>query len=524
MSGCFYDARGLCRNSPDDKVDYRCLKIKGRCYNITDPVKPADGPEPTKSTSPSPSTSPSTSTSTGPSLSVPAAATVVDKDMHYLSGPVSFSSFMFQGRTFNFLGDAHYSTDGTCDELYPSVCTTKNTADGSCYDLLDLLKNKFTQAKKDGKYIDFYLELPFRSRVGGDDMTELATKLQAIKLGLIRHGGYLTDINTIFSTCFIPDKLGCSYAPNVRFHYADIRQLKSKSTNMISLATYMCTARIKQLFNYLIPLVEARKMVRFVDIPDDINAYIELTNALMEALYNRGQTLSGTKVDITRDIFMSHFDSDDFPGEIEKILDKLIKPHMKYLRPGDDIVEITDILKGFYSTRGGKKVHKVRAQLLALEADGLGGLANSIQHFIVDKYNSVDQTKIYAQWSKFYSIFQNLKKLQVSDKHLLEALDFLKTRVEYMETMSTLIETDALLMDAYTLPRMFRKYTGPKATASQHSNQVIVYAGDAHISVYEEFFHKVLNATNQFKQRNIDDRARGKIKRCIKGKNLQNYF
>jgi hypothetical protein len=517
MKGCLYDSKNkLCRPSPSDQIDYRCLKNdRNRCVTNPNPVDPATEAVPL-------SASLSLKTS-GPAL------VVLEKDMHYLSGPVSFSSYSFNGRTFNFLGDHHYSKSGTCDELYPTICSKKTTSSGQCFDLLDLLKNTFQNAKQQDKHIDFYLELPFRSKLGGENMTELIMKMSS--LSAHEHGGYIIDLNYIFKECFTPDKKGCPYSPNVRFHYSDIRQLKSAQTDIISIGIYMATTRLIQCFKYFATVLQIRSMSKFdsslnLTVPTPIDNYIQLTHILMNKLYNKGQTLRGDKEDISKDIFKAHFDSDDFPTKLHTILDGLLAPNRAYIGSHDDILMVTDMLKGFYSTRGGKKMHKVRAQLMALENDGHGDMATRIYEYLMNRYDNIDRTKMYIQWMRFYNVYENLKK-PVSglkdDPYLTEAMTLLDNADQYLEETVRLVETDSLLMDAYILARMFRTYNDK---THRVSDTVIIYAGDAHIATYEDFFQSVLGAQERFKQRNttIGSPKTGKSIRCIRGATLDRYF
>lgn len=509
MNGCLYDSKNkLCRASPGDQIDYRCLKNeRNRCIPNPNPVEPQ---------------APAASAAAADLPEVKVSAQVlVEKDLQYLSGPVAFSSYYYQGRVFNFLGDMHNSKAGTCDKLYPSACSQKTTTDGKCFDLIDLLQRTFANAQKSGKYVDFFLELPFRSKVGGDSLEELHRLLMIAEVDK----EYILSIQHFFSTCFMPTKRRCPYGSNVRFHYADIRQLMNTYTSLISINSYLFISRLQNCLNYFSEVVTARHYSRSIAVPVPKDNFIELTHLLITTLYSRGHTMSGKTVDIRKDIFMAYFDSDDFPATIQSIIDSLVAPYQKYIaeeKGNTSIQHITEILRGFYSVRGGKKIHKVRAQLLALEDDGMGEMAAKIRDFIMRQYDTVDPTALYIQWMRFYNVYQNLKTAVDSDKHLMEAMAFVDNIKNFTDETNKLLMSDALLMDTYVLARMFRVYNGK---GSKVSDTVIVYAGDAHIKHYEKFFTEVLGAQSQFHQRNTPkDLSRGKQVRCITGRNLTGHF
>lgn len=98
---------------------------------------------------------------------------------------------------------------------------------------------------------------------------------------------------------------------------------------------------------------------------------------------------------------------------------------------------------------------------------------------------------------------------------------YLREMNQMLDDYIKFLSSDALLMDAYTLARMFRKFPNGKHVPS---TQIVVYAGDAHIQTYVDFFSKVLGINPDFRQR-YGGMAQSPI-RCIKAKNqpLSNYF
>ena len=89
-----------------------------------------------------------------------------------------------------------------------------------------------------------------------------------------------------------------------------------------------------------------------------------------------------------------------------------------------------------------------------------------------------------------YDGYLNAKYRSLDDVHFL--LDKLSQEFnKLMKISSFTISGVSLLMDAYTLARMFRTYPGKNHIDSSKS---IVYAGDAHISTYVDFLETQMGA------------------------------
>ena len=116
-----------------------------------------------------------------------------------ISGPISAHYTYYDGIKFNFFGDAHLSKEGKCDP-----CNEED----NCYSITDVLKQNFSYADEKQLYIDFFLEMPFRSKT-------------LKKSPFSEDIDFISQIKNTFEKCIT--KESCPYK-NTRFHYIDIRQ------------------------------------------------------------------------------------------------------------------------------------------------------------------------------------------------------------------------------------------------------------------------------------------------------------
>lgn len=383
-------------------------------------------------------------------------------------------------------------------------------------------------------FVDFYIELPFRAKENGDTVVKASQNLlehlleQWNKSQTVEEFGYISILENLFNDCFKPNKENCVYQPNVRFHYVDIRQLQGKGEPiLIGLSSYVYVDRLNndiQIIKYLVGM--GRLGIPFNEIPnfDMLKEHIEITNYLMEKLYLKGYRLIDSPINYNREIFMAHLDSDDFEADVTRILNDIEKYiGSKNTEDSMKISKVINTLKGFYTIRNGKKMHRIRAQFLALDQDGVRDdngrlMSELIRDFILKEFNNVQQSfDLWTPWTKLYNVYKGLIKSTYGPtmgKKLDEAVIYLKELNDINKNnYILLIKSDVLLMDAYTLARIFRKYQGK---THKPSNEVVIFAGLTHINRYDKFFEDVLGLSSQFMQKNND--------RCIVASHNQNLL
>lgn len=435
-----------------------------------------------------------------------------------LSGPISAYVTNMKNRSFNFYGDAHFSMENNC-----SPCKDINLRDltvslppGSenCWDISVLLAETFTQASNEGKWVDFYLEVPF---IGSN------TYNPTRKDTLSNVQDYITKLYYIFYNCF--NKLNCEYN-TTRFHYVDVRlqykKLKlpefvselEKLIMMENNATYT-----NELINYEmnVSLERVEKSLRkFGDMiamkKRKRNQYIETTDKLMRDLYfSGGQTMSG-KIDPKNvRLFKLYLTSDNFAEEATELMKESLTI------ANDPTLNLALVTPTMIVNRRGKNMHRVRAQLEALEIEGQQELAKKIVDFTLNKYINNNRTnQIIDLWRGImiaYDGFINSKYRSANDTLMLFN-KFMNEMDKNMKLTYFSVSGIALIMDAYLLGRMFRTFPG-----KNHIDSVkkIVYAGAFHILTYVQFFEYLGNNFIKYdtnKTNNIFDFDQ-KVTRCL---------
>jgi len=234
---------------------------------------------------------------------------------------------------------------------------------------------------------------------------------------------------------------------------------------------------------------------------------------MRDLYFSGGQTMQGKLDPKNVRLFQLYLKSDNFYDDAVELMrdsfagldNKEIVILLKYLAPPTMLVN-----------RRGKNMHRVRAQLEALENDGQEKMAEMIRNFIMEEYRKKSNvSKIIDLWSAIMITYEGfIKNKSISDVNMLIS-KFAQEMKRINDLARFSVHGVTLLMDAYTLARMFRKYSGKKHVDSV---KTIVYAGDTHVSTYVKFFNEILNtnfiAYNPNKL-NIETENHEKIKRCL---------
>jgi hypothetical protein len=455
---------------------------------------------------------------------LPKMRTVVkSEDKKKLSGPVSAFVTQFENKKYEFFGDAHYSMENTC-----SPCQDINLKDlqlvqpaGSedCWDISVLLSKMFTEASEKNVWIDFYIEIPFLSKNSfRPSEKEIYSQVESF--------GYIYKLYYIFYNCF--NKLKCKYN-TTRFHYVDVR-LEYKKLNLPALTQElenlitMQNTFTTQFNNYEMYIT----MSRVNDAIDELgrivvmnerkrNSFIETTDKLMRDLYfSGGQTLQGKVEPKNIRLFNLYLTSDNFADDATK----LMQESFASLKDPNAVLRMSNILipPRLIVNRRGKNMHKVRAQFEALENEGQGEIAKLIVDFLLKEYRkNTKVNEVIDLWRGImisYEGFINSKYSSMEDVYMLIER-FKKEMRKFEDLISFTISSASLLMDAYTLVRMFRKFGDKPHVDSEKS---IVYAGGGHINTYVKFFEEVLKTSFIKYEPNpnlMKNFKTGKIQRCF---------
>jgi hypothetical protein len=418
-----------------------------------------------------------------------------------ISGPISAYSTKIE-KSYNFFGDAHFSMERTCSpckdiNISSLKLVTPNGSD-NCWDISVLLSEIFTQASKENKWIDFYIEIPFLSG------NNFRPSQKDIEKGIDQFG-YLYKLYYIFYNCL--NKINCQY-DTTRIHYVDIRleyqkvslpeitkELKNLiimsqqrvplkyETNINLYESYISINRVGNSMDKLLEMVGTDKRKR--------NLYIEETDKLMRDLYfSGGQNMSGKIEPKNFRLFKLYLLSDNFAKEASDLIE------LNHISSNNELLILKDHLvpPTMMVNRKGKNMHRIRAQLLALEEEGKKDLALKIYDFIISEYlKKVDNSTIIDLWRGImitYDGFINAKYRSLDDLQSL-IYKFSQEFEKINQIQSFTVTGISLLMDAYTLARMFRTYPDKSHIDSV---KTIIYAGDAHITTYVNFFENILKA------------------------------
>ena len=305
--------------------------------------------------------------------------------------------------------------------------------------------------ESDPNHMDIYLEVPYLVK------SKVAPKQEQV-VALEDRLGYIYKVAGVFWPCFLKQ---CPYS-NARFHYVDIRsQYEPHSENDENtslqlthniLDTYILTERLNKSLARLNNMIENPQ-------PD---LYIFDTNTLIDYFYTE------TRIDDLFDIYLT---SENYVEDVRY----LIKDLQTVDRQTLDKVEAVLFNPDMIVVADNKIMFRICAQIYALKKEGQHELIHKIMHFSQSKYG--EYRKKYADlksWHKLYEIYQ---------QSLSESTSLPSTYSNLLYYAKPNTSIDALLVDIYTLSRLFRKFNAKK---------VIIYAGDFHIQHYKQFFEDYL--------------------------------
>jgi hypothetical protein len=513
MRGCkFFQAPGggYCRPTNTGLIEENCVLSQDRCFTPAEYTRRTGQAPPPRAVAvaPSPALPPAAST---------VAARAIRRGVQFISGPVSWYFFDFLGRKFHFFGDAHFSKDNNCPRLFDQPCTTVTpqgeivTPNQLCYDITYLLRELFDRSQREATYTDFFMEFPLRRGSSHSDLDQISNELQSgqpltqRQREQVENLDYIGTLYLLFNQCFQISKETCPYRPYVRFHYVDVRLAESGQDFVsLTLNSYLFIESIHTvlilmklyyaLAQYSLDLPEAQKLRQ------QIQSQVEFTNSLIDRVLLRGRTLQGETVDYNSELFNATFRSNDYPAEVDRIFGELLAGLPTGSKAYDSLINLRERMKQPVVRRDNRLIHRIQAQLESLRADNViyqgHNMADLITEFIQNRYRRSNLTTAYNRWRQFYN------QVYLPFSHIVTTIDLERSLVGFQQfnrnekntQLGLLISTDALLMDAYLLARMFRRFITPRHGRGPHmeSNQVVTYTGAEHTLTYVAFFQEVL--------------------------------
>jgi hypothetical protein len=381
-------------------------------------------------------------------------------------------------KSIHYFGDRH-NLDGVCPQYLNCKTTTtriprrtglrKRDYDffpSPCYDFLYFLEKMFEDAYENKVYMDLFLEYPYNilKKINGTDDLQI-------------QDSYLKLIYEKFHNCFTLQKKNCKYSPYVRVHYTDLRLSYNALDRVVS-----STEIITDIINDFLENIDFNNLPDQKQFSDSFLFVNDLYEFNLDYGYKIFEILM-TKYNFDRPILDLY---QILESKISKLspnpdLNRLIKTYRQYIQ---------DLLS-LYKTRNNKKVFIAKHQLDELRKDNVSfngkNVVDLITKNILDTRQIVKEqyeNEIEKIWSskvveEYNYLIQNWSKENMKI--------FLKLISESNLQMSEIaISIDAIMLDSYIMPRMFRKYT------SYPSSLTFVLAGTAHIQFEVDFMKNVL--------------------------------
>lgn len=356
-------------------------------------------------------------------------------------GPTRWYHFIYRGVPYHLFGDRH-GIKGDCGVPCSYIDSHGEMvhASSNCFTIIYLIISLLQRSS-----VDLYIEVPYISQLDVERDPDL-----------IHRKAYedLRELYIQLFDCFNPARRErCLYRTS-RFHFVDIRKQTTEYNKNFPFATLMF-----QEISYIIKLYR------------DGRGFVKRRDAMDTAMYK----IEDTHL-FYRTMFRIYLFSNEFNTDISRLVN-----HLGFA-PGTYIAKKMGWLSSFLVVdRGGGRMHKIGAQLDALryddvEHDGLN-MADIIESFMMYEFSEIPVDHIYTLWERF---------MMLSDGGVhSDEIGEIGSQIT-----DIYIEIDTLLMDCYTLARMFRTYTGKDHTPSDY---MVVYTGYAHTERYRRFFMEWLD-------------------------------
>lgn len=439
---------------------------------------------------------------------------------NYISGPFHLHIFKDSDDNYYYLfSDKHYSLKGACPiqgcqqltrQPNGTITTVGNAQ--NCKYISKLLRDIFQTANTRGDGVDFYLEYPF--------VTDATGQSKDIHVTEMAQQHFLYQIVDVFKECFQQTKGKCPYQ-NVRFHYVDVRQVHTNSgeSEFTTLDKFLYLKNFMNIIMYFLQVVAPEgpdsDNLKLLDSKEDKQTIdlIEQYNTTFWNMYNNNGN--------SAKLFFKYFlESDQFDTDFTNLYNNVVPNDLRVKPLFTDFV---NSMMSLTTKRDGKVMHRARAQLYELSKTDKD-LSDRILNYVWTNFNKdFDPITILNAWGKFYSVYQSfIRKPQTG------LFGFSKMKDEYRQKLKNLaafyqnfqadpessnikvVASNANLMDAYFLARLFRKYQTPRHQRQEgiKSKIKIVYAGGKHILDYVAFLETLPDFKLLYSSQNLQGNER----------------
>jgi hypothetical protein len=405
-------------------------------------------------------------------------------DINMISGVSNMFIYTYNNKTYYFLGDVHGTRVGSCHELgYKCDAFNYNFTDTTdehtnCTTIGALLHNWFIYNNKHNIKTDFYLEEFYTNDNERQNTSEFKIIVNNRPTKNVKQGVPFKDYSwmellpNIMAPCFIRDKRNCPYYPNVHLHYIDIR-INSINNKLVDTTPFS----IDLIYDY-VQDNQPTTIQEFMSLREDVIMYINFL-------------IKNYKILIIA--LLSHNGYQTYLSEMSKINNKLSIYMDEHVNP------LTTEYEGVVMFRAAKELYRLSKKDTVIYESLIKYLYQMVEKvlFNVLKYEKKIENQI--------NTYNTMKK-----RNLLEKKGLRRSYNELLEIINGydlyFIDMQSVLMDAYTLSRMFL----------QDSEEIIVYAGIDHIKVYTTFF-------NQISEPDLEIQS-VKNKTCLINDNIPKYI
>lgn len=172
------------------------------------------------------------------------------QDITTISGIISCYIFEMNDKKYYLFGDRHFTRSGNCNE-YGYLCdhfdksfSKTHTYGSSCTTIGALLHNWFTYNNDHHIKTNFYLEaiytkntLPYFTNFTDIIENRKNNTIVIEEPAPFKDRSWMELMSIIRQPCFMQEKTGCPYYPNVHSHYIDIR-LVNTSEGLINVSPF----------------------------------------------------------------------------------------------------------------------------------------------------------------------------------------------------------------------------------------------------------------------------------------------
>ena len=438
-----------------------------------------------------------------------------------ISGPVGIDVLKYNNIKIILLYDRHFSLEGVCnttcsDEALPDKDLPDDVL--PCYTASGIIDKVIKNADTKGQYVDVYLESQWAEVKKQSELLE-ARREQKRLLGLrppstgtkispSKDSLGLTKIR--YSNCLY-EKALCPYR-NARFHYVDIRSIPTKriSNGILDEIRYFYEEMVLshhdlykkggdtlkthlEYFSFEFIIKTFMNTDRFMDsnlwtyydfvinsdnFTEDINSWLDsLLNMDNQYIEKTIKLLAYRYPEYSLDFIKSSVET-----KIQSTFALIKSSFLVPLYVTERNIVISDVV---YKVN----VHKIRNQLLQLELQGDSERAESLRLFVYRKLNLLGWggiTNLFDLYNKIRMIYISTRRIDNQPNITIEN-----------GGIESLGSYDALMMDLYTLARMFRTYPqefrNPNKDHVRHvsPSYIIEYAGAYHIRNVIEYLTSV---------------------------------